>query len=227
MVVSVAGFVVLTVGTAYATIPSGNVINGCYSKSGGALRVIDGSVTACKSGETSLAWNVQGPVGPQGPAGATGPAGGTGPIGPVGPAGPQGLTGAQGPAGISAARFVPGGARLPVNGDSQQLAVTTLPAGNYVVTATASFEDVAGGENSVECEIRMPEGGLASEFTAMAKGFSLHNQTSSEVASLTVTGGAAMPTSGEISFWCRAEGRDSTPSDTRGHMMILQVGGFF
>jgi hypothetical protein len=39
-------------------------IHACYSKSGGALRVIDSSVTNCKSGETSLTWNQSGPTGP-------------------------------------------------------------------------------------------------------------------------------------------------------------------
>jgi hypothetical protein len=43
---------------AFASIPGANgVIYGCYSKSGGALRVIDASVTQCKAGETSLNFN--------------------------------------------------------------------------------------------------------------------------------------------------------------------------
>ena len=47
-------------GVAYATIPSNNVIDACYTRSGGTLRVIDATVTNCKASETSLAWNVQG-----------------------------------------------------------------------------------------------------------------------------------------------------------------------
>ncbi len=70
-----ARLTVLTGGTAYATIPSGNVLSACYFKSGGRVRVIDASVTGCKSGETSLAWNVQGPAGADGPQGPAGPAG--------------------------------------------------------------------------------------------------------------------------------------------------------
>jgi hypothetical protein len=97
-------------GVAIATIPNGDVINACYSKSGGALRVIDLSVTNCKGGETSLSWDTSGqpgPQGPQGPAGPAGPAGPTGTTGPQGPAGqqgpqgPQGTQGPQGPAGPS------------------------------------------------------------------------------------------------------------------------------
>jgi hypothetical protein len=49
-------------GVAYATIPDpAGTIHGCYARSGGSLRVIDDSVTNCKSTETSLDWNVQGP----------------------------------------------------------------------------------------------------------------------------------------------------------------------
>lgn len=70
-------------GIASATIPTDGVISGCYSRSGGALRVIDATVTKCGKSETSLAWNVQGPVGPQGDAG---------PIGPTGPAGANGVS---------------------------------------------------------------------------------------------------------------------------------------
>ena len=63
----------LAAGVAYATIPDGQgVIHGCYSKSGGALRVIDSSVTNCKASETSLAWGVTGPAGEPGPVGPPG-----------------------------------------------------------------------------------------------------------------------------------------------------------
>lgn len=72
-------------GTAYASIPeSDGVIHACYAKSGGTLRVIDASVTNCKSTETSLTWDQHGQPGPQGPQGEPGPAG------------PQGEPGAPG-----------------------------------------------------------------------------------------------------------------------------------
>src|SRR6476620_12226392 len=93
---------------AFASIPGGDgVIHACYSRSGGALRVIDGSVTQCKSGETSLDFNQSGPQGPQGlqgptgpqgmigSPGAAGPVGATGPAGPVGPVGPAGANGSS------------------------------------------------------------------------------------------------------------------------------------
>jgi hypothetical protein len=71
-----AAIAVALAGTAYATIPDGNgVIHGCYAKSGGTLRVIDASVTNCKTGETALDWNQQGQPGPKGDPGEPGPAG--------------------------------------------------------------------------------------------------------------------------------------------------------
>jgi hypothetical protein len=66
-------------GIAYATIPdSGGVIHACFkptdaTKSGGAaLNVVDSeSGATCKTGDTALTFNQQGPPGPQGPPGVT------------------------------------------------------------------------------------------------------------------------------------------------------------
>jgi hypothetical protein len=75
-------------GIAYASIPGPDgVIQGCYLKSGGSLRVIDSSAS-CKSTETSLNWNQSGLPGPPGPSGTNGMNGATGPTGPTGPSGP-------------------------------------------------------------------------------------------------------------------------------------------
>lgn len=62
--------VALAVGIAGASIPQDGVFTGCYLKSGGTLRVIDPSVTNCRSTETKITWNQQGQPGPQGPPGA-------------------------------------------------------------------------------------------------------------------------------------------------------------
>jgi hypothetical protein len=70
LIVIVAAGLAVAGGVAYATIPDGaGAIHACYSKSGGAIRVIDDSVTNCKASETSLDWSVTGPAGPAGPAG--------------------------------------------------------------------------------------------------------------------------------------------------------------
>ena len=91
-------------GVAWAAIPSGNLIDACYQKVEGQLRVIDSTET-CRPSELPISWNQvgqQGPQGLQGPKGDTGETGATGPQGPQGEPGPQGergLQGEQGPAG--------------------------------------------------------------------------------------------------------------------------------
>jgi hypothetical protein len=60
-------------GIASASIPDPNgTIHACYQKSGGALSVIDQSVTKCSSNQTAISWNQVGPQGPQGPIGPAG-----------------------------------------------------------------------------------------------------------------------------------------------------------
>lgn len=76
-------------GIAYAAIPdSGGVIHGCYRTDNddqkGQLRVVD-DPASCKTNETQLAWNQQGPAGTPGPKGDKGDTGETGPQGPPGP----------------------------------------------------------------------------------------------------------------------------------------------
>lgn len=71
----IAASLALAAGVAYAAIPhsSTGVIDACYPKAGD-LRVIDAeSGETCKSNETALAWNAQGPPGAQGPQGPAGP----------------------------------------------------------------------------------------------------------------------------------------------------------
>ena len=102
-------------GIAYSAIPSGGVIQGCYSNRNGTLHVIDVAAgDRCARSETALAWNQTGPVGPQGAAGAVGPRGPAGAAGPqglqglIGPTGPRGLTGPAGLAGAAGLQGIPG-----------------------------------------------------------------------------------------------------------------------
>jgi hypothetical protein len=79
-----AAVAAIAVGAVYASIPSPEgEITGCYSRSGGSLRVIDASVTNCKQAESKLVWSTQGEPGPAGPAGPTGPQGDPGAPGPA------------------------------------------------------------------------------------------------------------------------------------------------
>src|SRR5581483_133965 len=121
---------------AFADIPDGNVVEACYQKSTGQLRIVDNS--GCSAGERKVTWNVRGPQGLRGdagPAGARGPAGERGPAGlagpagpkgPIGPAGPQGVPGATGPAGPKGADG-PAGPQGPAGKDG--MAGPTGPTG--------------------------------------------------------------------------------------------------
>gem|GEM_PF-1946371 len=78
-----------SVAMAQPAAPDGNVLNGCYQKINGQLRIVS-SPSQCNPSEISVSWNI---VGPQGLAGSQGPPGPQGPAGPEGPAGPQGSEG--------------------------------------------------------------------------------------------------------------------------------------
>jgi hypothetical protein len=127
-------------GAAFAAIPdSSGVINGCYQKNVGNLRVIDPSAgDSCRPSEIAISWSQtgpQGPPGPQGPKGDTGATGATGPAGPVGPAGPKGDTGATGPQGPAG----PPGPQGPA-GEGIQLKGKSCPSGQVVTGFDAAGE---------------------------------------------------------------------------------------
>lgn len=135
LVAAVATLGILGIGgsVAFATIPGGDgVIHGCYVKSGGTLRVVDGSVTTCKSSESALDWNVTGPPGPSGAAGPQGPKGDPGQQGPKGEAGPTGPAGTNGQAGASVVStpLSAGDANCPDGGSQFDVASRTTYACN-------------------------------------------------------------------------------------------------
>lgn len=122
-------------GTAYATIPGGDgIIHGCYAKSGGALRVVDASVTNCKSGETSLDWSQQGLPGPQGPQGEKGD---------PGPPGPAGATDSFAASNDNVVDLTAGAQVTVISKD--------VPTGNYAVFASGEVAD-SSQDASVVCE---------------------------------------------------------------------------
>jgi hypothetical protein len=73
---AVAGALIATAlagGIAFAAIPgAGGVINGCYQKNEGPLRVIDPGVDTCRKPEVAIAWNEQGVKGDKGDTGEKG-----------------------------------------------------------------------------------------------------------------------------------------------------------
>ncbi|MFL5955743.1 MAG: hypothetical protein ACJ76I_16725, partial [Gaiellaceae bacterium] len=82
---------------AFASIPDSNgTIHACYSKTSGAVRIIDFPTQNCTATENPISWSQTGPTGPTGPSGPTGP---TGPKGDTGNTGPTGLSGPTGPSG--------------------------------------------------------------------------------------------------------------------------------
>jgi hypothetical protein len=109
-----------------AAIPDSNgVINGCYQKNVGNLRVIDPSAgDSCRPSEIAISWSQ---TGPQGPPGATGPAG---PVGPTGPKGDTGATGPQGPPGATGATGPAGPTGPP---GPNNAAGTSCPTGTQVI----------------------------------------------------------------------------------------------
>ncbi len=67
---------VLAGGIAWAAIPgAGGVIDGCYQKNEGLLRVIDRATAACLPSEVPISWSAQGLEGAKGAPGAPGPPG--------------------------------------------------------------------------------------------------------------------------------------------------------
>ncbi|HWZ71197.1 MAG TPA: hypothetical protein VN326_06920 [Casimicrobiaceae bacterium] len=130
-----AAVLVVTGGSAYAGIPGDNTINGCYNKVGGGLRVIDATVTQCKSNETPISWNEVGPEGP---------------VGPIGPQGPQGAMGAAGASDAYVAKSR--GASGLLDGHVDIVALT-VPAGDYVISAKTRLLNGDTVGQIVECRL--------------------------------------------------------------------------
>jgi hypothetical protein len=77
----------------YAQTSNTNVVNACYQKNAGELRLVN-QAADCRPSEIPISWNIVGPQGPPGNVGPQGPIGPQGDIGPPGPEGPEGPPGA-------------------------------------------------------------------------------------------------------------------------------------
>ena len=114
-------FVALGAGGGYAVAASNNkTITVCADKKTGVLHLKTRG--RCKSSQTPVSWNQQGPQGSQGTQG------------PQGTQGAQGLQGAQGPAGVTVWANVTNSGVI-LHGDG--IAVQRQSAGTYEVTITA------------------------------------------------------------------------------------------
>lgn len=210
-----AGIMVAGAAVAYATIPDVNgVIHACYTKSGGSLRVIDDSVTNCKSTETSLSWNVQGVMGPQGPAG---PPGIQGPPGVQGAQGPQGVQGPAGPSGTSHGYFATATlvavAQLPAV--SNIVSISGLGAGNYVLSGQIYLGSPSGPY--VNCWAALNGSRLNNTFVdiTLVGGLSGSGEAVM-VTAVTITG-----TSNTVELDCQSQ--DNTTQATNANLTLIQV----
>jgi len=239
-IVAVAGVMALA-GMASATIPANNVIDACYTRSGGSLRVIDATVTKCGKTETALAWNVQGVKGDTGATGATGPQGPAGPAGPTGPQGPQGATGAAGPAG-------PAGAAGPsvlanvtyvatytfAGGSYEKILTKSLGEGMYAFTATVEL--VSGDFDNawtIRCELRdggTVLGGTGASFDVTNlddDGDVANGKVAGAHTTLALNGSRSVGSSGtEISIWCLNSGSTLGRMDG-AQLLSLKIAGSF
>jgi hypothetical protein len=109
--------------------PDGNVLNGCYQKINGQLRIVS-NPGQCNPSELPLSWNIVGPQGPAGPQGPEGPQGPMGPAGPQGPAGPSGVVDT----------YALGGSIGTISGSSSQW----IFAGPTVSVATTESQRITG-----------------------------------------------------------------------------------
>ena len=175
-------------GIAYANIPdAGGVIHACYKKSSpnqGTLRVIDNEkAQACSSSETPLNWSQTGPQGQQGI---------------------QGIQGPQGPSGSSHAYSdTKNMALTPISPNSNTITQLTLPAGNYVVSATGSvvqngYFNTAGSNNDVKCSLNDPDDNALTASEATANDF--YNYTDAVPYTLVAT--MSLSSSGTITVDC-------------------------
>lgn len=200
---------VATAGIASATIPSGNVVDACYTN-GGFLRVIDADVTACGKNETSLAWNVQGPQGEKGDVGETGP---------QGPAGPAGTSVLANVTSVSSYTFVPNGINY------EQILTKNLPEGTYAFIATVHMNSTYTDVRRFACELR--DGGTVLGGAASAYAFLEGGNLRTGTETLTLNGMAEVPALGtDISIWCVNSGSaEGTMSGAQ--LLILKIGGSF
>jgi hypothetical protein len=143
-----------TSGTPTAGVTSAPaLIYACYVPASGTvyrIKEADLKQSCVSPHHIEFNWNQQGPVGPQGPQGIQGIQGVAGPTGATGATGPAGPTGPTGPAGTSGA----GDIHQASNGDGAGPLSVMVPAGNYLVIASAGVENHDGDRQNVVCTLQ-------------------------------------------------------------------------
>ena len=172
-------------GVVYACVtPSLNVLRYPRPKAVNGVQLVQ-----CRRRERLVVWSQAGPDGAPGAPGATGATGARGPVGPEGapgpggsgPAGPQGPTGPAGPTG-AAGTAGPQGPIGPSDAYAQMVTNTvtltafsettdrkvTVPAGDYVISAWASFGNGTGSAAEGYCQLVGPGGASGTSYSKMS-----------------------------------------------------------
>lgn len=144
-------------GVAYAAIPDGNTIHGCYKQVNGQVRVV-GDGSSCNQSEFAISWNQKGPKGDKGDKGdqgLPGPRGEQGPQGRQGPPGPEGPKGDPGLAAAPAYSIAHVGDCVGCsNGphrETRTLATLNLAPGRYALNAPLHLMNIDGDSQSMSC----------------------------------------------------------------------------
>ena len=209
-------------GIAYAAIPDGNTIQGCYGKLGGVLRVIDTAKNQrCLNHlEVPISWSQTGPQGAQGIQGIQGIQGTQGVPGANGTNGTNGTNGAPG---ISTAKF--SGGSSAVEKSPTLIASITVTAGSWVffVTGTAGANDEDSdiiGSCGLQQGDGTPIGGASTAFGATDPADVFNDSWP-----FALTGGAFVTTNFlTLNLWCKFTlGENGSVS---AQLLAMQVGGF-
>lgn len=221
--------------TANPGIPDANgVIHACYSQATGTFRPIDTGANPpqrCKSSETEITWNQQGPQGPVGPQGAVGPAGPTGATGATGAPGATGATGAAGAtgpagsAGISAANETDS-LHTFAGPELERVLGRVFEAGNYLLIADVVLVAVVHTTD----DIGRPDGACQLRAGTTVVGqqgyFGGEVTQGTNARTVTFTAIASLPAGGEeISLWCQVRNAFIGEADAR--LITMQIGSIF
>ena len=204
LVVAIIALVAVTAGT--ATAATKILIKNSAQVKNGALEAADLSAKARKS--------LQGQQGPAGPAGA------------AGAQGAPGATGARGPSEAFAVRksglntpTCPAGGCDP----DATLATMTLPAGSYLLTASAEiapFTFVAGAEHNVDCRLFRADTGLFQRSLNVYEAPPTNGIVPDE--SVQLTGAVTLTAPTTLTYTCSVGSVKFTAGNV--HLAALQVG---
>lgn len=180
---------------AYATIPdSSGVIHACYDMGNGTLRVIDTEAgEACRPQETALSWNQKGPQGQ---------------VGPRGPEGPRGPSDGY----VTSLRGGPG---IAVDNSVDVLSLS-LPAGDYMLSATARVQRNQAGTSRVVCDLNVGGGPFQTGYVESLDGIE-------EAATIAATNGVSVSPGEKVQLTCFSIG-DNGSLVTHADLTAIRVG---